>query len=925
MTILRFTGFRLFVVCAVLAACAATVVAGEVKVRIVNYDTREPIEFAAVCFEDLVGGTVGGYTDNEGLFRHTLKPGNWTMTVSMVGFKPLRVNKSIADRATSFMEFGMVPDNSLREVVVTARESLHSTSASIIDTTAMQHLQPSSFTDLLELLPGNVSKDPSTATPNIISLRTASNVTPSDDYMSGAIGTSFIVDGVPLNNNSGMQATIDTNHSGHNTEGKGVDMRVIGTDDIEQVEIVRGIASAEYGELTSGLVNIKRKSGVTRLEARLKADTKSQLFYVGKGFAMPGDKWIMNMGLGYLDSRSDPRNARENFKRINASVRSNKRWHSDLLDIAWQASLNYTGAFERDDNDPDLTVNNTIDKFKTANHAISWNNTLTITPVNSEFWRLFSFVSGISYSRERLEQTRHVAPSRIMPMPVSLTQGGNYVGYLPMLYLARLSVEGDPLTAFVKGSAEMRVTTDRYTNGIKAGVEWNMAKNYGRGHVYDLTRPITASTGTRPRAFSDIPAMHNLSAFVESRNILYVGRHTLALTLGLRETQLLHLDSRYKLSGKPYLDPRFTMTWTLPSLFIGKDALVPELSAGWGLQTKMPIAAFLYPEPVYTDFEQLNYYHDIERYRVMNVMTYIEDMTNFDLLAARNKKWELRADLSFKENRMSITYFREDMKDGFRNTGFIHRYTFRRYDASAFDPAAADRAPVIDELPFLTENYQTVKNHTTNGSTTRKEGVEFTLQSRRIKLLHTRFTVNGAWLRTTNCNSQPLWYKPGIMIDGKEIPYIGLYDDIDGSVYQSFNTNFMFDTDLPTLGLRFSMAMQCMWFTSRRTIFRDGRPIAYIGADDDISSPRPYTDDCLNDPALRQLIRHYSSGAFDEYRVPAEASFNVKATKSFWANRINVAIYVNRLFNIAPDYLSNGVTVRRFSSPYFGMEIYLKI
>jgi len=925
MTLSRISFLRFFTLCAVLTGCIHAFARVDVRIRIVNGATREPIDLAAVSFRNDSEKRAGGYTDSDGVFRHTLHPGSWTMTAVQIGFKPLKVEMTIPEADTFDTECAMFPNALLPEVVVTAREGRNSTGTSIIDTTAMQHLQPSSFTDLLELLPGNRSKDPSTGTPNIISLRTAANVTPADDYMTSAIGTSFVVDGVPINNNAGMQSTTDTGHSSRNTEGKGVDMRAIGTDDIEQVEIVRGIASAEYGELTSGLVNIRRKSGVTRMEARFKADTKSRLFHAGKGFAMPGDKWIMNADLGYLDSRNDPRNARENFKRITASLRSNKRWHSESLDIAWLSSVNYTGTFERDDNDPDLSVNNTVDRFKTANHSVSWNNKMTLTPVTESFLKALSFISGITHSRERMTQTRHVAPSRIMPMPVSLTPGSNYTGYLPMLYLARLDVEGAPLTAFVKLSAEMRVTTDGYTNGIKAGMEWNMSKNYGRGHVYDLTRPITAMTGTRPRAFSDIPAMHQLSAFVESRNMLRAGRHTFDATLGLRETRLLHLDQRYKLSTKTYLDPRCTLTWTLPSVFTGNDVLVPELSCGWGVQTKMPVAAFLYPEPAYTDFEQLNYYHNTERYRVMNVMTYVEDLTNYDLLAARNRKWEVRADVEFRNNRLSVTYFKESMKDGFRNTGFVHRYVYRRYDASGFDPVTADRAPVIDELPYTEERYQTVKTHTTNGSTTLKEGVEFTLQSRRIKLLHTRFTINGAWLRTTNNNSQPLWYKPGVIVDGKEIPYIALYDDTDGSVYNSFNTNFMFDTDLPRLGLRLSMSMQCMWFTSRQTIFRSGRPTHYIGPDDDISSPRPYTAACENDAALRQLIRHFNSGSFDAYRVPAEASFNFKATKLFWSGRINVAVYVNRIFNIAPDYLSNGVTVRRFSSPYFGMEVNLKI
>ena len=813
----------------------------------------------------------------------------------------------------------------LPEVVVTARESKQASSASIIDTTAMQHLQPSSFTDLLELLPGNLSKDPSTGSPNIINLRTAVNVMDNEDYMSSALGTSFIVDGVPMNTNAGMQTTIDSNHSSRNTAGKGVDMRAIGTDDIEKVEIVRGIASAEYGELTSGLVNIKRKTGVSRLEARFKADTKSQLFYVGKGFAPGKRDWTINLGLSFLNSYTDPCNTRDNFKRINASIRSNRRWNSDHLSTSLVSSLNYGATFEHDDNDPDLTINNTIDYFRTANHNISLNNILTLKPQESKFWRESSVTTGISYGRERLYQKRHVSSSRIMPMPVSLTPGSNYVGYLPMLYLAELNVMGDPLTAYIKGASSFYFSSDNYSNSIKAGVEWNMSKNYGKGHVYELNRPITAATGNRPRPFSEIPAMHQLSAFVESASSIRLGDHSLKAIIGLRETQLLHLDKRYRLSGKPYIDPRLSLSWTLPRVMIADHPLIYDINGGWGLQTKMPVASFLYPDLSYTDFEQLNYYHNDERYRTMNVMTYVEDLTNYGLVAARNTKWEVRLGAGFMGNNLSVTYFRENMKNGFRNTGFVHNYSYNRYDATNYDPNVMGRAPLIEELPFVSENYRAVKSHITNGSTTEKEGIEFTLQSRRIRILHTRFSAIGAWFRTTNCNSQPLWYKPGVIVNGKEVPYIGLYDDVDGSIYNSFNTNFVADTDLPRLGLRFSIAMQCLWFTDRQTIFRNGRPTHYIGPEDDILSPKPFTQECDQDPVLRQLIRQYNESSFEKQRIPTEASLNFKATKTFWKKRISVAIYVNRLFHIAPDYQQYGTTVRRFNSPYFGMELNLKI
>lgn len=902
---------------------ALTANAAVVKVQVLDGETHEPLEMAAVSLSNSRNNTAGGLTDADGTYTtFDLADGQWVLSTSIVGYKPSRSTITVSGKTPMAFTVSMTPNDPIGEVVVTAREGRQATSASLIDSTAMQHLQPTSFSDLLELVPGNISTDPSMGKPNTINLRTATNVTANDDYMTSAIGTSFVIDGVPVNNNATMQTTPDGTHSERATVAKGVDMRAVATDDIEEVEIVRGIASVEYGELTSGLVNIKRKRGVTRLEARFKADSKSQLFYLGKGFAMPGKDWILNTGISYLDAKIDPRNSRENYKRINASLRSNKRWDNTAVNINWNSSLNYTATFERDDNDPDLTINNTVDRFSTSNHGLSWNNTLSIKPIVQRTWHDATLTTGVSYTRERMEQERDVSTSQILPLPISLTPGSNYVDYLPMSYRAWLNVEGDPFTAFVKGATTFQFKTSRLTSTLKAGVEWNMSKNYGRGKVYDLTRPITSVTSSRPRAFSDIPAMHQMSAYVESRNLIRLGSQTIEATAGLRETQLLHLDSRYALSGKPYLDPRATLSWVMPSIYIAGMPLVPELTGGVGLQTKMPVAAFLYPDLLYSDFVQLNYYHNVPDYRTLNVMTYIEDLTNYDLKAARNLKWELRADLSYRDNRLSVTYFRENMNDGFRHTGFVHRYTYNKYDATGYDPYAAGHAPTIDMLPYTVANYQTVRSTVTNGSLTRKQGVEYTFQSRRLPYLRTRITVSGAWMRTINNNSQPLWYKPSIVLQGQEMQYIGLYDDKDGSTYESFNTNLIFDTDLPRLGLRFSIGVQNMWYTSRQTLLRDGIPTHYMDPDGVV---HPYTAECMTDLYLQHLVRNYSSTAFIKYTVPVETAFNLKATKTFWNNRVNVALYVNRLFAVHPNYKQNGITVRRYSSPYFGMELNLKI
>ena len=119
-----------------------------------------------------------------------------------------------------------------------------------------------------------------------------------------------------------------------------------------------------------------------------------------------------------------------------------------------------------------------------------------------------------------------------------------------------------------------------------------------------------------------------------------------------------------------------------------------------------------------------------------------------------------------------------------------------------------------------------------------------------------------------------------------------------------------------------SLSVQNMWFTSSRTLPRSGIPLEYVDVD---GVTHPWTDLAAADPYLKQLIRTYSSTAFEERRVPAESNFNLKATKKLWNDRLGIALYVNRLLNISPDYYITGILQRRYSSPYFGMELNLKL
>lgn len=252
------------------------------KLTVRDSHNRNAVEYATLLLKKGKNRQFSGITDEKG--SHTflsIPKGDYELTVTSLGYKSRTIDLH-ARRDTTLTILLLSNDIAMQDVVVTAYESRGATSASRIDRKAMEHLQPSSFTDLVELLPGNVSKDPSMGLGQP-DKTTRSRWNRAERLRRDLVRTSFVIDGVPLNNDANMQYISNSWETGRNTTGKGIDMRSISTDDIAKVEIVRGIPSVEYGDLTSGLVNIERKKGGNDLEARFKADMQSQLFYVGKG------------------------------------------------------------------------------------------------------------------------------------------------------------------------------------------------------------------------------------------------------------------------------------------------------------------------------------------------------------------------------------------------------------------------------------------------------------------------------------------------------------------------------------------------------------------------------------------------------------------------------------------------------------------
>ena len=460
-----------------------------------------------------------------------------------------------------------------------------------------------------------------------------------------------------------------------------------------------------------------------------------------------------------------------------------------------------------------------------------------------------------------------------------------------------------------------------------------MDKNFGEGQLYDPLRPVNyTSISTRPRPYNDIPAGHDLSFFAEDYFTLPVSTHTLEIQAGVRASSLLNLPKAYKLHNKFYFDPRVNMKWLFPAFFIGDQKLSYEIGGGIGWHSMMPSLTQLYPNLLYEDIIQLNYYHNNPAYRRLQMITYIIDRTNPDLSAARNFKWEIRGNITYAENNLSVTYFKENMTSGFRTGTRLLPLAYKTYDNNSIDATTLDGPPDLSQMTYTQDTLMCIYGITTNGTKLRKTGVEFQFSSKRIPALATRITISGAYFRTVYSNSQGYYESSTKIINNRRLPYVGWYTDPDGYIRKSFNTNFMFDTHIPNLKLGFSLSAQCLWFSNQQTEWKSGIPEYYI---DSQGNSYPYTEESSQDMYLQWLKKSYNEALFDKRkgnnsdRRISEAfnvNFNLKVTKQLYRDRINLALFVNRLISCHPDYTSNGVKVRQIGqSPYFGMELNFNI
>lgn len=888
--------------------------------RVVDAATSAPLPYAAVYVHELSLGTAA---DAKGMFSMpTGGEGRYRITVSYLGYQPMDTVVVVVAAAGNADELliALHPRSlAVGEVVVWATVGKKNPSSSVIGKDALVHVQPSSFADVMQLLPGHLIKDVKMEEANFITMRQAG----ADANTS--LGTAFVVDGATLSSDATLQSVhnVSTGSAilGRATTSKGIDMRRISTDRIESVEVMRGIPSVEYGNLTSGVVKIETKAGKTPWEARAKMDLTNKLFAVGKGFLLPQGGGTLNVDADYLDYRPDPRDVLTSYRRATFSSRYRNRFETGrgnafLLD----ANLSYTGSFDDEKQDPERLSDN--ESFSTT-----YNN-VQLSSVGVLKFRLplvgeLKYNASAAYTSDELNLTRVVVAGSA-PLPSATRTEEHYAAFLPSVYTSSLRVDDRPLSLSADVQARATPTLGGLRQNLLLGVDWRYDGNVGRGELYDLSRPpYPGKTATRPRPYSAVPALQKLALYAEDEATLALGAWRMNLRVGLRATTLPAQPRAYDMAGRWYAEPRVTAGASLPAFsLLGRRGLL-SLNAGYGRHYKFPTQAQLYPSNVYFDYIQLNYYSQQEALTTLHVQTWVEDPTGYGIQPALNTKYEAGLQLELGSANVGITVFDERMDNGFASSAHFVEHTFKNYDETAVPPESLAAAPTVEMFPYADVSTLSSYSSIHNLSQVHKRGVEYQLGLGRIKAIYTSVRLSGAWFRTAYRTKGLRYRKPSIIINEEPYPYVGIYDwNNNDKVSQRLNTNLYLETHIPTLRMVFTTSVQAVWFVKTDLFRNSGLPICYL---DNTGMMYTFTESDAQNPIMIHLMETYNARYFDVDKTPLEATLNLRLTKEI-GSALRVSFYVNRLLGYAPDYISRyGTTTVRITKSSFGAEMSISI
>jgi hypothetical protein len=881
-----------------------------------------PVEFAVVT---LFPANVQTLTNAKGAFSFPeADAGKVTLRVQFIGMETVDTTLSVTAGQTSHVVFRMRhADFRLEEVTVVATQSKAGQStASNISRQAIDHIQASTLSDLMQLLPGVVISNPSMNSANTVNIRGSG--------ANNSLGAAIIVDGVQLSNNANLQAFATTMNGGtgslNGDAAAGVDTRTIALDNIESVEVIRGIPSAEYGDLTSGAVIVKSRAGKDPLTVKFKTNPDLYQGSLSKGLSL-GDTWgSLNVSGDYLYTIKEPTEAYAFYQRLVAKALWTTSFKKDMVTTT---ALNITLGKDTRTSNPDDSAIDLQEKAQEFGFAFSNNTTLNINKgwLKSLEWVLagkytdkHSWTHEMLYNATGLYSTAMTDGSIVSNRPGQpvYDDSGNeitrlagaahaWATILPNEYYTDWSVDGKEINVNAKLKVNFNKQWGNINNRIIAGADFKTDGNVGKGKVYDEQNPPLRAFNDRAyrnRPYADIPFIYQLGVFAEDYYRLAFGKRYLNITAGARFDYI---------NGKSVLAPRINASFdVLPEAW--------TFRGGYGIAAKAPTLLYLYPENAYFDYRLTS---NIRPDELLLCETRVFAAENPNLEIATNRKAELGLDIMLKKKyRLSVTAYDELRENDYSFSNTLNTFRLVEHNQYVIDRQVAGAPPVLKLNS--TANVFAIYSEPGNNNYSHNRGVEFELDLGRFDAIRTAFYLNGAWERRS---SKDQGYSFSTLSNGSNPERnIGVYEKGRlTSESERCLTTVRITHNIPSIGFVVTLTSQIQWLSNTWTVYGSDMFEKYIS----------YRDGKVHDfnPALKDDPEFsYLFPGINDKRDLVEKSiptlfFHLNLSKEI-GDYFTASFFANNVFNSRPLYESTvtpGSQIELGANIFFGFDLKVSI
>lgn len=910
--------------------------------KVVDAKTGEPVIGAAVNVEDT--GIWAISDENGTFFLPDIRPGDYAVQFSCLGFVDKRlsfvVKKDIPNLTIKLDQNTLA----LNSVVVTAERDKEGMNTSLkFGANALNHLQMSNVTDISALLPGGKTVNPDLTTDNAVSLRSGGLAAGN-----AAFGTALEVDGVRVGNNASFGSM------------SGTGTRNISTENVQSIEVITGVPSAEYGDLNSGMVRINTRKGLTPWSITFAVNPRTYQASASKGIDLMKNRGVLNVSAEWTRATQKLSSPYTSYTRRGFSA-SYSNTFKNVLKFEAGATGNIGGMNTK--NDPDAykgTWSKVRDNVLRANTSLTW-------LLRKSWITNLKLDASVNYNDNRSQDHAYGSSASMLPAVHSELAGYYLADRLPVSYFSDKVIDSKELDYAASLKYEWFKKSGKRLSKLKAGVQWKANGNVGEGEYYK--DPSVAANGYRPRPYSQYPFMHNVAAYIEEDFTFPIGKTSLQISAGLRLENLFVKDTDYK--NVSSLSPRFNAKWKI------SDNL--SIRGGWGVSEKLPSFYILYPVQKYRDIQTFGFSHG-------DSSSYVYYTQPYKMLFNENLKWQKNYNAEFGIE----AYF---LRTSVSLVGFFNKtknpYTYQNiYTPFSYNIMSVPSGYTVPDNPEIRVDSQTgqvymrgsneefwtpmatkVTDKTFfesqmpgNGDDIYRTGAELIVDFPEIAPIRTKFRLDANYAYTHYIDNTLNWtYRTGwshTSLSNRSYQYVGIYANggesgtFNGKESHSLNANLTAITHIPEARIVITCRLEMSLLSRFRNLSRyqgkeyaynvnaDGiesiggsiygsknytaiRPVKYMDENGDVHD---FTDKEASDPAFANLIiKSGNAYTFSQDGYGAYLSANLSVTKEI-GDHVSLSFFANNFTNSRMFVTSKATGVSAIFTPafYYGLTCRLK-